>query len=343
MSRIFAIVPPLIVAILAGTALADDATVAITSQFSSGPGSIREVIEKANASKAVTRIVSTLAPGTIVRVFRQLPALAAPGLDFDAGGLTLQGGTCIRPDGRRGCDGIVITGPDVHVRRLRATGFTFDGIAVRGPDAKRVRIEECEAFANGDDGIGVSQGATDVVVEHCKLERNGFRTKGKGILVFEYATAELIANVVRYNRDGVTVSRHARAQLVGNQIAENYDKGLGVAGAEASGRDNVIERNGRGGPDGREPGPNADGVRVSLDSKLTLVDTQVLDNGDTGIVVLDASTVDWRGGRISGHRGPGISARDHATVELHGVTIENNQGGEFRLDGEAKLVRDAPR
>ena len=33
---------------------------------------------------------------------------------------------------------------------------------------------------NLDDGIGISGGATNIVVSGCVLERNGFRTKGKG-------------------------------------------------------------------------------------------------------------------------------------------------------------------
>jgi len=144
---------------------AESPTVAITSAFSSGPGSVREAIDKANASKSVKRIISRLRPGTIVHVFRQLPTLTAPGVEFDAAGLTLKGGTCLRPDGRHGCDGLVVGGPGIVVRRLRTTGFTFDGIAVRGGDAKKVRIEGCESFDNEDDGVGISQGASDVVVD----------------------------------------------------------------------------------------------------------------------------------------------------------------------------------
>jgi nitrous oxidase accessory protein NosD len=262
----------------------------------------------------------------------------APGVRFDADGLTLKGGTCVRPDGKHGCDGLVVAGPGIAVHKLRSTGFLFDGIAVRGLGAKGVRIEECEAFDNEDDGLGVSHGASDVVVERCTLERNGFRTKGKGILVFEYATAKLLNNTVKHNRDGITVSRRARAELVGNSIVENYDKGLGIAGAEAEGRDNTVARNGTAALGG-EPGPNADGVRVTLDSKLTLANTQVLDNGDAGVVALDSSTVTLHGGRVAGHKGPAINARDRAVVELRGTDLSGNAGGEFRLDGEGKLVR----
>jgi len=315
--------------------------VTITSTFSSGPGSVRDAIERANISAGIKRIDTMLPPGTVVYVFRQLPALRAPAVQFDGGGLTLNGATCLRPDGRPGCDGLVVTRPDVVVRNLRTTRFMFDGIAVRGPEAKRVRIERCDALRNEDDGIGISAGAADVVVKDCKLENNGYRTKGKGILVFEYATAELVDNTIRYNRDGVTISRRARARLVGNTIAENYDKGLGITGAAATGTRNLIARNGLTGP-GAQPAPNRDGLRVTLDSTVELEDTLILDNGDAGVVALGTSTLRLERGRIAGNGGVGLDAREKATVDLRAVVVENNTGGGIRAEEGARLI-GAPR
>jgi hypothetical protein len=320
---------------------ADKSTIEITSGISSGPGSIREAIEKANKGKGIKRIVSRLPAGTMVHVFRQLPSLSAPGVEFEASGMTLEGGTCVRPDGRPGCDGLLVTGPDIVVRNLRSTKFTFDGIAVRGIAAKRVRIEDCESVANQDDGVGVSHGASEVTIENCTLEGNGFRTKGKGVLVFEYASATLVGNRVRGNRDGVTISRRATASLVRNTIEDNYDKGFGVTGAEATGRDNVIRNNGKTGPEGT-PGPNADGLRVSLDSRVTLENSEITGNGDIGVVALDNSRVTLVGGRIAGHKNAGVHARDMAIVELRGVTIERNAQGDYRVDNEAKIIRGEP-
>jgi hypothetical protein len=68
----------------------------------------------------------------------------------------------------------------------------------------------------------------------------------------------------------------------------------------------------------------------------------VADNGDAGVVVLDSSNVTIQGGRITGHKGPALNARDHAVVEVRNVDLGGNSGGEFRLDGEAKLVRTQP-
>jgi parallel beta-helix repeat protein len=323
---------------LARDASADDAEVFyVTSTLSSGPGSIREAIDAANATPRQSRIVSRLEPGAIVYVFRELPALRAYGLELDGDGMTLKGETCRRADGREGCSGIVIGGPRIRVRRLKTTAFLFDGIAVRD-GAVDARIEDCHAFANLDDGIGISAGATGVVVENCILERNGYRTKGKGVLVFDYAQALLRGNTIRYNRDGVTVSRGARATLERNTIVENYDKGLGITGGEAAGVGNSILRNGLNGPDG-QPGPNADGLRVTSDGDVRLRETIIEGNGDCGVVAADGSVLELVGGAIRENRGFGVHVVDQAAIELRDLELRANGRGAFRVEGQGKLVR----
>jgi len=227
----------------------------------------------------------------------------------------------------------------IAVRDLRATGFLFDGISVRGA-ATDVTIENCRMYDNLDDGIGVSSGATKVLVTRCVLERNGFRTKGKGVLVFDYAHAILRDNTIRLNRDGVTVTRGGRAELYGNRIVDNYDKGLGVTGAEVSGADNLIQGNGVEAE--RGPAPNADGLRVSADSKVTLRDTDIIGNGDAGVVAMGLSRVELVGGTVSDNAGVGVNVRDSAVVELHGVALDDNRAGPFFLDGAGKLKRSSP-
>jgi hypothetical protein len=312
--------------------------IAITSKLSSGPGSIREAIDKANGSKTRVRIVSELEAGTVVFVARELPALVAYGIELDAAGLTLKGGSCVRPDGRKGCSGLVIEGPLIAIHGLSSTGFLFDGISVRG-GATDVSIRNCRAFENLDDGIGISSGATNILVSGCVLERNGFRTKGKGVLVFDYAHAILRDNKIRLNRDGVTVSKGGRAELYSNEITDNFDKGLGVSAGEVSGVANVIARNGRGQADGAPP--NADGLRVGIDSTVRLRDTTIIDNGDVGVVVMGFSSVVLTGGRIAGNAGVGVNVRDRAVVELHDVELVGNQGGEFYLQGAGQLKRSS--
>ena len=331
------------------TAMADDnappiPVIEITSNLSSGPGSIRAAIDAANESRTRVRIVSTLEPGTAVYVPRELPPLLAYGVELVGNGLMLKGGSCVREDGRKGCSGLVVEGPMIVVRGLRATGFMFDGISVRG-GATDVRLVDCHAFDNLDDGIGISGGATKIVVENCKLERNGFRTKGKGILIFDYAHAILRNNIVRFNRDGVTVSRGARAELFSNQIVDNFDKGLGVSSAEADGSGNYIARNGKAGSESGEPAPNADGLRLGIDSTVHLRDTQILDNGDSGVVVLGTSRLTLEGGRIADNRGVGITVGDRAEADLRDVDLGMNGGGRFYLEREGKLRRSgaAPR
>ncbi len=310
----------------------------VTSAEEQGPGSLRAAIVQANALDRSARIVSRLPAGSRVKVTAQLPPLKGYGTEFDARGLTVVGGTCTRPDGRSGCDGLVVSGPRIVVRGLRAERFMFDGIAVRGAEADDVLIEQCQARGNLDDGIGISAQAGVVTVRGCVLEGNGFRTKGKGILVFDRADARLIDNTIRGNRDGVTVSRKARARLEGNRIVENYDKGLGVAGAYVTGRGNRIEKNGRPGTDGEKP-PNGDGLRVTLGSRVLLEQTHIRENGDAGVVVLDDSTVSLAGAEIEENGGVGIDVRDKGVIELHEVMVAGNRGGPFTVEDAGRIVR----
>lgn len=315
---------------------AERLVIEITSTQGAGPGSVRAAIDAANGAGRSTRIVSRLDAGSEVTLVDALPALTAADTIFDANGLVLRGGACTRPDGRKGCDGLLIRGPKIRVNKLVAHDFTFDGIAVRGPAAVDVHVSDCHSYDNKDDGVGISAGAREVVVERCRLERNGFRTKGKGILVFDYAEAELRDNVVRGNRDGVTISRRAKANLVGNEIVGNYDKGFGVAGATATGERNTIAANGTGMP-GMDRPPNGDGVRVTLDSSVRLVETVIADNGDSGVVVIGTAKFAMSGGRVSGNAGVGLRAAEMGSIALEGVELRDNRKGPHSIIDKARL------
>lgn len=302
----------------AGGALGRDAAgrsvLEIRSPFSTGEGSIGAAIEAANASTRPTRIVSRLAPGTVVEVSRELPPLEGRDVTLDAAGLVIRGTDCIRVDGRRGCSGLVVTGQRIVINDIAATGFLFDGIAVRG--ARDVTIRGGRFFENSDDGIGISYAASEVTVENCLLENNGFRTKGKGVLVFDGSRAVLRDNRIVGNRDGVTVSKHSHAVLERNDILDSYDKGFGVAGASAEGSSNRIIRSGAGtSPLGAAP--NADGIRVTIDSTVKLSDSTIVGSGDVAVFASGTSR-----------------------VELNGLVLSANGGGEVRVADDAVVVMD---
>lgn len=310
----------------------------VTSTVASAPGGLRQALEQANADPVGRkRIVFDLGSKAVIPIVRALPAVTGSQIEIDAQGVTLKGGTCVRADGRSGCSGLVVRGTSITIRNLTATGFTFDGISVIGPRARDVSIVASVLYDNLDDGIGISAAAQQVLVEDCLLTGNGFRTKGKGVLVFDSSRATLRHNIVRGNRDGVTVSRHAEAVLENNRIEDNFDKGLGVSGAVVSGRENIIARNGKKSRDGQSP-PNADGLRVGLTSSVKLSDTLIEDNGDAGVVVMDDSTVMLDGGHIIANAGVGVVARDRARVSLDRLVVADNAKAQIQRDQGALIL-----
>ncbi len=315
-----------------------DQILRVTSTVSIGPGSIGSAIEAANRNVGgETTIVFELDPGATIYVFRALPEITGTRVTILANGALLKGGSCVRPDGKKGCSGLVLRGSEIVVRDLHAENFTFDGVAVIGPRARDVQILGGEFRNNLDDGVGISGAAQGVLVEDCLLEGNGFRTKGKGILVFDASRATLRRNIIRGNRDGITVSRYADALLELNRIEANFDKGLGVSGATVRGSRNYIGGNGRTPRDGEQP-PNADGLRVGLTSSVTLSETLIEDNGDSGVVALNDSTVVLAGGHVIGNGGAGIVARGTARVSLDKLTVGGNGKGHVDVTPPAVVL-----
>jgi hypothetical protein len=224
----------------------------------------------------------------------------------------------VRLDGRRGCSGLVVEGEKVTLRDLSATGFLFDGVSVRG--GHEVMIRDSRFFRNSDDGIGISDAASGVTIEKCLLEDNGFRSKGKGVLVFDHSHAVLRENRIVGNRDGVTVSKRAHATLERNEIRDSYDKGLGIAGASADGAGNRILGSGAG-RSSRGAGPNADGLRVTIDSSVSLSDTVISDSGDVGAVAAGRSRVDLVRPSFTGNRGGDLRVADEAVIVVDGREV----------------------
>jgi hypothetical protein len=323
----------------------------VDSPADDGRGSLRAAMVAANEAAAAmpepagkvpdeanrSRIEIQLSEPAVIEVLSALPPISAPGLVLEGGGALLRSHTdCERPDGRFGCDGLVVVGPQIIVHNLRATGFLFDGFAVRGASAVDVVIKGCASFSNSDDGFGISDHARGVRIVNSVAMDNGYRTKGKGILVFDDAEATSEGNQLLGNRDGFTVSRRARATLIDTTIVGSFDKGMGAAGATLLGRGNLVAANGLG-RDG-EPAPNGDGLRATLGSIVELEDTRIIGNGDSGVVAIHDSHVTLTGGRIAENGGTGLIATDNAKVWLVGVDLRDNEGKDIVIEGPRAQV-----
>jgi hypothetical protein len=297
----------------AATAPESGAAILVTTAEDQGEGSLRAAIEQANRRPG-SRIEIRLDGDAEILVETALPAITASRTRLDGHGATLrEAADCRRAGGQRGCDGIVVRASGVVVKNVRVAGFTFDGLAVRGREARDVVVDRVEAIDNLDDGVGVSEGASDVVVTGCLLMGNGFRTKGKGLLVFDEAEATLVDSIVVANRDGVTVSRGAHANLDRVIVAGNYDKGVGVSSASLVGDRVQALANGVPQHSG-EAVPNADGLRVGLDGRAELRRSRLAGNGDTGVVVLDRSRVTLVDCAVEGNRGEQTSTAPQARL-----------------------------
>lgn len=352
---------PAVAAIACACALFASATAAgarvleVTSSRDSGEGSLRDAIEKANAMAVSpgavaapaavaepTRIEMALPAGHVLVVETALPDLTAPGTVLDGGNATIrQADDCVRAGGRKGCDGIVVSGPGITVRRLRIAGFYLDGVSVRGRDTKDVHIEDVHAIDNLDDGIGLSAGAGPVTIERCLLMGNGFRSKGKGVLVFDGSRAAIRDTVAVANRDGISVTRRAGARLDGVWIVGSFDKGLGVSGGRVSGKGDYVIANGDGVGFEERP-PNADGLRVGLAGKAELSSTRIEGNGDAGVIALESSSIVLHGGSVGANRGFGIVCDHDATVRADGTKLDGNHRGNVFARSAAQVTIVTP-
>lgn len=289
--------------VLYAATAASASTLRVTSPADSGPDTLRAAIEAANDAPGSTIQVALGRQGLIV-VENALPALKAAGLQLDGGGVTLREGEgCARRGGRRGCDGLVVLGESISVRHVRVAGFTFDGVAVIGSAARNVRIDHVEAIDNLDDGVGVSDGAGPVSIEHCLLMGNGFRTKGKGLLVFAGSTAVLRDSDVIGNRDGITVTQGSKARIERVVVAGSFDKGLGVSGANLDASFVQVLTSGRD-AESETDAPNGDGLRVGLSGSAELSNCRIAGSDDAGVVVLDTSDVRLRDCVVEANGGP---------------------------------------
>lgn len=315
------------------------AVLAVTNAEDSGPSTLRDILTVANEAGLPVRIEIRLEPPAIIELRSSLPPLRAPGAVLDGGGALLRSHPdCSRPDDRFGCDGLVIRGPGITVRNLNAQGFLFDGFAIRGPRSVGSLIRGCAAMDNSDDGFGVSEGATGVEIRDCVSMDNGFRTKGKGILVFDDSEALLVGNVLIGNRDGLTVSRRAKATMIDTAVVGSFDKGVGVAGATLEGRGNLIAANGLG---GSEPAPNADGLRATLGSRIHLIDTEISANGDTGVIALQGSDIQLDGGRVTDSGRYGVAAATKGMIGLLGTAVSGSETADFHLHDSDSFITES--
>jgi hypothetical protein len=198
--------------------------ITVTSVADGGAGSLRAAIEEANARGNAVELRFAIGSGTAtIRPDSPLPPLAfggivdgwtQPGLD-DAPLIEVDGAHA--PDG----GGLEIVGEGLTVRGLALTGWTADGIRVRGADCT---IDGVVASGNGRYGVLVDEGA-----HQARIIGSFIGTDPTG------------SSAVPNQRSGIRVIQAGRCVIGGPTMAErnvlsgNVQYGLEIVGPEATG------------------------------------------------------------------------------------------------------------
>jgi len=159
----------------------------VTSDADSGPGSLRDVIEQANAANApvfirfdrpmTIRLQSPLPPLNNVNGF---PITIIGDVDGDGDSDVVIDGNGL-PRSRQPADGLTIRTAGNVVDSITLQAFPGNGIVITGSAARNNTVRNCTVQNNGANGIRIADGASDNLVTVCFIHGNngdGIRVEG---------------------------------------------------------------------------------------------------------------------------------------------------------------------
>ncbi len=287
----------------------------VNSTADTGPGSLREAIDEANANGGASTIALAISTGQqTIDLLSPLPAITAP-VTID--GTTQPGysGTpLIELDGAQagaGATGLTLAGNDITVKALIISSFAGDGIEVTGSDAliesSYIGIDSTgtKAMGNGEAGVAVIGGGMNNTI--------GGTTAGVGNVISASAG------------DGVDLIDANASLIAGNWIGTNAlgtaplaNAGDGVYVAMSS---SVIIGGTSVGAGNLISGNNSSGVEIN-DSESTLVQGNLIGLDQTGTLAI-------------GNRGAGVLIDDGSISSTIGAPVA---GGRNFISGNAEGV-----
>ncbi|WP_183098164.1 right-handed parallel beta-helix repeat-containing protein [Nocardioides pelophilus] len=249
----------------------------VTSAADGGSGSLREAIEQANGAGGESRVEFAIDSGpSTIRLISPLPPVAFAGVIDGWSQPGFDGSPLIELDGSRagGGGGLDIASDGLTVRGLTVTGWSEDGIRVRG---RHCTVEGVRASSNGRYGVLVEEDADDARIVGCLIgtdatgssarpnQRSGIRAiQAKRCRVGGSSTSErnVLSGNVQYGLE-IVGPKAAGAVVLGNLVGcdasgfaavPNQRTGILVfnsfgatIGGPVVGDGNVISGNGRAG------------------------------------------------------------------------------------------------
>ncbi|WP_265594533.1 M12 family metallopeptidase [Haloferula sp. BvORR071] len=295
----------------------------VTTTADGGPGSLRAAMYYAtdHPGTPVSFNIPTSDPnysgGTwTIRPKAWLPPLAKDGIKID--GSTQPGAAALPRVQIAGTDlateegqapGFLILEGDCEIQAMGVSGYPWCGINLSRPDATGNRILNCTSKLNLFQGIQISEGARDNLVEGCVLSGNNqyglWMSEGQGNEVRNCkvgTTADGTAALANQSGGIILTGGTHHDTVEGNLLSGNKDAGLWVTG---EGVDQHVIRNNR-------IGTNAAG-------------TAAIPNTFAGVYVLDGAAdnlLEWN--LFSGNAQEGLRL---AGVGTTGNTVRGNFAG----------------
>lgn len=291
-------------------------TFVVTSPEDSGPGTLRQAIESANAafSSGVNRIHFNL-PGTGTRVIRPkapLPPITQAtvvdgttqtGSVLDQSGKTLLHVLPVQLDGRdagAGADGLVIKGDSITLRGLGLVRFR--GFGVRVQDSKLARLEALLVGVNGPGQGSPSPQRKDPARGTSRPDPD----EDGGLVLMEGGSET-------GNAGGGALIQDGTVTIVNSVISGNRGNGLNGIGGTVIIADCFVGM----APDGESDAGNGGHGILTQQGSCRIVNSRVSYNDATGVT----------------HLGDDIPPVGTSTLELSGSFVSDNGGTGIHWEG----------
>ena len=300
----------------------------VTNTHDSGPGSLREAIQFANALPTLQYIVFEIPAGSTIELASSLPPITEVVIVDGTDHPDWDGGPVISISGSESgthLNGLEIQADYTVVQGLSITGFQGHGIQVRGADHVQIRENRIGVGLNGESHGNLKRGIQLTQSTQVEIVDNVIGGNMLDGVFADAASGEtsLRSNLIGLSVDGLEIIGNGSAgvQLRSsyNQVVDNLISGNGWAGLafnDRSSGNNLISGNWIGLDVQENPLPNESYGIYGLSSNDLYAENIVGGNNHQGILLRSANGTTMERNRV------GLNTRDEAVPnQLGGVRI----------------------